>query len=319
MAWERGIYFIYGMPVKALLPGADKAFGRSVDSFWKAASRWLILDLSSASEGNSFVLDATTGTADTDDRAVGASLLVCLPPSGAGRSFFREWPREVGGAEVLPLSLPGHEERSKEPMARSVAAAAAEAADRVLRHRPARVVLFGHSLGAAVAFETACLLEAHDIALSLVVSARQAPHLPSGTAGLAAADDSVLLETLARWGGVALPGPDHPLAALLLPALRGDFAISAEHTWNGRRPLAPLISVSYSGDRVVPEPSVRAWREIAGGDYRHVTEPGDHYAARAPSAGLIRTLTGALARAHPAGPGLRAVGHQDAAAAEGVE
>lgn len=253
------------------------------------------------------------------DRMAGGSLVICLPPSGVGRSFFRQWPREIGGGQVIPLSRPGHEERTREPMARSVHEAAASVVDRIVRQVPARVVLFGHSLGGAVAFEAACLLSAQDIALSLVVSARQAPHLPSSAADLVAADDITLLKTLGRWGGVALSDPDDPLAALLLPALRADFELSAGYTWNGRLASVPLITVSYRDDAVVAEASVRAWEKVAGGRYLHVTEPGNHFAARTPSSGLIRILTEALACVHRTGPRLRAIRHGDTAAAEGAE
>lgn len=204
-------------------------------------------------------------------------------------------------------------------MARSVPSAAADVVDRIVPREPARVVLFGHSLGAAVAFEAAFLLSARGIALSLVVSARQAPHVPSATADLAAADDVTLLKTLARWGGVALTDPDEPLAALLLPALRADFALSAKHTWTGRPTVVPLISVAYGDDAVVAESSVRAWQRVAAGRYLHVTEPGGHFAARNPSPGLIRILTEALTWADAAGPRPRAVRHGDASAAEVVE
>jgi len=252
-------------------------------------------------------------------RSDGGSMVVCLPPSGAGRSFFRQWPREIGGAQVIPLSRPGHEERAREPAARSMDQAAAAVVDRIVGQVPARVVLFGHSLGGAVAFEAARLLSPHDIALSLVVSARQAPHLPSSAVDLVAADDITLLETLAHWGGAALSDPDDPVAVLLLPALRADFELSAEYTWNGRLASVPLITVSYREDAVVAEASVRAWEKVTEGHYRHVTEPGDHFAARTPSPGLIRILTEALACVHRPGPRLRTVRHRDTAATEGAE
>jgi pyochelin biosynthesis protein PchC len=237
----------------------------------------------------------------------GGALLVCLPPSGAGRSFFRQWPRQVGGAPVVALSRPGHEERVRESFAHSVLDVAADVVNRIVARRPARVVLFGHSFGATVAFEAVRLLESHVIGTALVASARQAPHLVSVAAkGATAADDRSLLSMLSGWGGVEVSDPDDPLAEMLLPCVRADFTLSATYTWDRWPTSAPLTSISYRDDRVVDESSVRAWAQAAGGRYSHVTEPGDHFAARVPSDTLIGILGEVLA-ADAAGPGVRAI------------
>lgn len=230
--------------------------------------------------------------------------LICLPPSGAGRSFYRQWPRDLAGAPVIPMSRPGHEERLREPFAKSLAEAGEDIAERIVRHGSGPAILFGHSLGAAVAFETVRILEGQGIRVSLVVSGRQAPHLPSPAAPVKVADNRALLRVLEDWGGPKLRDPDDPRAAMLLSAVRADFALSTVGGWDGRRVAAPVTSISYRDDLVVSDAAVRAWTDVAGGQYTHVVQPGDHLSARNPSATLVEILSDILTRIQVPNPGL---------------
>src|SRR5688572_28408903 len=86
--------------------------------------------------------------------------LFCLPYAGGGAAAYRPWVRALAGvAEVVPLLLPGRESRFAEPAADRVDALvpglvdglapelAADAAD------PRPYAVFGHSMGALIAFE----------------------------------------------------------------------------------------------------------------------------------------------------------------------
>src|SRR5215468_8965797 len=89
--------------------------------------------------------------------------LVCLPFAGAGASFFRPWGALAGErVEVVALQLPGRERRIDEKPYLDVPSAAEGLLPEVsARLDPARaLVLFGHSLGAVLAYELACRLTA---------------------------------------------------------------------------------------------------------------------------------------------------------------
>lgn len=208
--------------------------------------------------------------------------MVCLPPSGAGRSFFARWPRRVGGARLLPLSRPGHEERMRSPFAGSLREAASDVVAQVRLREPAAVVLVGHSLGATVAFEAARLLPE---TVALVVSARQAPHLPSR-----APAGGDLVEAVRSWGGYG-EEPDEAVTALTIPALRADLALSVAYRWDGGRTGVSVTAVSYDGDVVVDEESVRQWEAATTGPFRAVHLPGHHFTAREAPGPLIAVLS----------------------------
>lgn len=221
------------------------------------------------------------------------TLLVCLPPSGTGRSFFRSWPRRIGTARILFLSRPGHEERMREPLAGSLGQIADDVVARLSQQGARRVVLFGHSLGATVAFETARRLQ-DDPTLAVagvVLSARQAPHLPGPR--LPSADDDELLATVAPWGGYAEP-PDESVRSLLLPMLRADLTSSAHYRWDGHRVALPLTTVAWSGDAVVEASAVRQWSAATTGPVRHETLEGNHFTAREAPAALVRLVASVI-------------------------
>ncbi|SCB52018.1 thioesterase II family protein [Bradyrhizobium yuanmingense] len=80
--------------------------------------------------------------------------LFCFHHAGGGASAFTEWrrlmPREI---DVLPVQLPGREERIDEPACRSMPALTAELLKAMAPCLDRPFALFGHSFGAAVAFE----------------------------------------------------------------------------------------------------------------------------------------------------------------------
>ena len=88
--------------------------------------------------------------------------LVCLPFAGGGASFFRGWREHApGGLTVVPIQLPGREERFVEEPYRDAIDAAGQLVEQVVTASAGhhRIALLGHSLGAVLAFEIARGLE----------------------------------------------------------------------------------------------------------------------------------------------------------------
>lgn len=84
--------------------------------------------------------------------------LLCVPFAGSGAGFYRGWPNGADqGIRIVPLQMPGREERFLEDPYKDAAEAAKDLAGAALRlvGGAQRVVLFGHSLGAVLAYETA--------------------------------------------------------------------------------------------------------------------------------------------------------------------
>ena len=89
------------------------------------------------------------------------TVLICFPPAGAGAGFFREWAGSLPGIRIVPVQLPGREERFGETPEEDAAAIARNIATAIAAEGWDRPVLLGYSYGALLAFETALRLEAH--------------------------------------------------------------------------------------------------------------------------------------------------------------
>src|SRR5947207_2161455 len=104
--------------------------------------------------------------------------LVCFPHAGAGATAYRSWPDLLPpDVELLSVCYPGRQDRFAEPFAPSVDALAAGVADALVPLTGGPFALFGHSMGAMVAYEVAVRLEqAHGIVpRHLFLSGRRTP------------------------------------------------------------------------------------------------------------------------------------------------
>ncbi|MEY9929762.1 medium-chain acyl-[acyl-carrier-protein] hydrolase [Catenulispora sp. GP43] len=206
----------------------------------------------------------------------GSSRLLCLPYAGGGGSVYEAWAGELpAGVELWVPDYPAREHRMlEEPIEdlRVLVAALAEAvADSALP-----TGLFGHSLGALVAFELARLLQERRTPVRcLVVSGMSAPQL---SAGRPAPTDAEILADLRRHG-VAPPAvfsqPD--LLELLMPGLRADYTMATEYRYrDGPRLSARIHALGGTDDVEVPFDGLAAWAEQSRTGCRTRTWEGGH-------------------------------------------
>ncbi|TWH65091.1 thioesterase domain-containing protein [Micromonospora olivasterospora] len=235
--------------------------------------------------------------------------LFCLPYAGGGASVFRRWQRELGAdVEVLPVQLPGRENRIGEDpnfTVADVAAAIAERADRPY-------AIYGHSMGGRVGFEVVRELRrlGQQLPLRLYVGGARAPHVDDTSLfdGLSTVDDDELLRRLGEGGGLPAEVLDHPeLVELLLPLLRADFGRVDSYRYVPGEPL-PLPIVTFSGrqDRAVSHAQSAAWeRHTAAGFTLHEIDGGHfflHDQLPELAAAIRADLAAALAPGAPGGP-----------------
>lgn len=234
--------------------------------------------------------------------AVEETHLVCLPFAGAGASFFKPWQdRAPAGVSVLPVQLPGREERFVEEPHTDAVRAAAEAHTQLTRQLPegARVAVFGHSLGAVLGFELAHRLEADPgVRLdALVVSGAPGPW--TGRADRASGlPDAEFLARVRTFAGYGHPALEHPeMRELLLPLLRADVRMHETYRPASDRPLAaPVLALRGRDDELVSAAEAAEWSRATAGKLTTAELDGGHmYLTENPGA-LLR-LIGAELRA----------------------
>src|SRR5256885_7567034 len=91
---------------------------------------------------------------DVRSRSATAShSLYCFPFAGGSSNFYADWVGDfTGPVELVPVQLPGRGARMSERPATDITKLAAEVAT-VIADQPTEVLLFGHSMGAILAFE----------------------------------------------------------------------------------------------------------------------------------------------------------------------
>ncbi|MEU3838528.1 alpha/beta fold hydrolase [Streptomyces sp. NPDC028635] len=206
--------------------------------------------------------------------------LLCFPHGGGSASAYRDWPALLPGTvEVHAVQYPGHADRIGEPLHTDLhllADAAADAA-RPLLGKP--FALYGHSLGALVAYETALRLEAAGHRpVRLVVSGMPPPHrVRPGTVHLA--DDAGLLAELRRLGGLPHEVAAHPdLLAMVLRTARADYALGERYRQRtGARLSAPVTVHRATGDPELTAEEAAQWAGVTDGEVRWQTFPGGHF------------------------------------------
>lgn len=228
-------------------------------------------------------------------------MLVCFPHAGGVAADYREW-RTVGDVPVLAVTYPGRERRFSESLCTSVDDLASSAIEQ-LPGGP--VALFGHSLGALVAFEVARrLTAARRPVRALVVAGQRGPGRPRRDRHLHDLPAPDLLRQLTELGGMdprIAAEPD--LMELLLPRIRAD--LRAAETWVAPppAPLAiPVLALGGAADEHVTDDDLGAWGAVAGRTFEaHVLEGGHFFVHH--HAAAVRELVGDFLRRHAATPG----------------
>ena len=207
--------------------------------------------------------------------------LFCLPYAGGGGSIYHNWSRSLPEwIEVWLVHLPGRERRMSEPPIADMAQLADAAAAGLAPFLSGRFALFGHSMGALIAFELARSLQrqGRPLPARLVVSAFAAPDLVATVTPIHDLPDEAFLRELEALYGT----PRDALANVeLLSMLRADFrAVETYRFVPGQALDCPIVAYIGADDLVVSSQSMEAWRRHTGKSFLLRTLAGDHFYLR---------------------------------------
>ena len=222
--------------------------------------------------------------------------LFCFPHAGGGASLFRLWneglPETV---EVCGAQLPGRESRWKEPLMARLDALVDAFVTAVEPRLDVPFALYGHSMGALLAFEIARELRRRKLPdpRILLVSGRRAPDLPAGAPPIRELSDDAFVEAMVRqYDGIPEAiRRDREMLQIFLPMLRADIGVIETYRWREEMPLQCPITV-FAGleDRSVDFQQLVAWRKFTMGAFRIEFFPGGHFFLQTERVGLLRSV-----------------------------
>lgn len=226
--------------------------------------------------------------------------LFCLPFAGGGASVFREWPRRFPrSVQVVALQLPGRESRWNEPPCKNMAEVLGQLVSSLRPILDQPFAIFGHSMGAMIAFELARSLQLNgNCPTHLFVSALRAPQDPDPDPPMHRLTDEELISRLRRLNGIPKPILDHPeLITLLLPILRADLKICETYKYLAGEPLNCSISAygGYDDAKAAPD-SLHGWRIQTREEFAMRLFPGGHFFLETARDALLRQIFDDLMR-----------------------
>lgn len=238
-----------------------------------------------------------------------AITLACLPHAGGGAGVFSGWGERLGAqVEVATAGLPGRDSLINEPLPASMQLLAQAAATSLIELRLGHpFALYGHSMGALLAFEMARELrrQGEPLPTALFVAAQSAPQVSRTREPLHTLPDDRFIEEIGRFE--ATPPEVRAKAELheLLPTLRRDFALCETYRCVEEPPLAcPIVAFGGTADRWVGSGELDAWRQQTVARFARHSVPGGHFFQHEPTGALfalLRTeLLGLSTHARPA-------------------
>lgn len=209
--------------------------------------------------------------------------LFCFPyAGGSGTWIYRNWGKTLPNTvEVHSVELPGHGRRLTEKPVRQLDLIIATLAENILPLLDKPFACFGHSLGGLIAFELVQYLrQTKKIEpFHLWVSATRAPHLPHAKPPIHTLPDADFIAEIRRYNGTPAEILNNPeFMALLLPALRTDFALLETYRYRPRRLLScPITAFWGEEDKTISQSAIAAWDQHTSGSFSLQSCPGNHF------------------------------------------
>jgi len=248
-------------------------------------------------------MDMTRWFTPTDPAPDARVRLFLLPHAGSGAAAYRSWhrllPTEIGAQAV---TLPGRQSRRTEPLPADWDTLIGDLHEAVVStlddERP--YALFGHCIGAMLAYRLAVRLEAEgDPPPSLLGISGWAPkgfyRAPEDHEKLSVSEFGALFKDLGAFPEELWADPD--MIDLVLPPVIADFRVAAQYEDDKATVSCPLVSYAGSSDPLLLEPDAMAvWAERSQRYLGHKSYSGGHFYVNEHAAAVLSDFARRLGR-----------------------
>lgn len=220
--------------------------------------------------------------------------LLCLPCAGASATMYLRWKRWLPDwVEVQPIELPGRGERLGEPCVEEFQRQVERLCDEQGSSMRGRYALFGHSMGALLAYGMTVRQRelGRPLPCTLFVSASAAPALRDEQRFAGLDSDEALIADLRSQGGTPEAVFDSPeLLRLVLDTLGADYRLCDSFRYQPLPPLPMPIHVFAGLDDDIETVRLEGWRREAGRAFSLSWFEGGHFFLRQQEDQVLESL-----------------------------
>ncbi|WP_193047217.1 thioesterase II family protein [Mycolicibacterium baixiangningiae] len=213
--------------------------------------------------------------------AAGGSTAVVFPHAGGAAAAYRRLAKTFAdkGIDTYIVQYPQRADRLRHPAAASIGDLATQLFEAGPWDRVGPLDLFGHCMGAVVAFEFARVAERHGVPVrTLWASAGQAPSTVAESSPLPSTDRDVLADMVDLGGTDPRLLDDEDFVELLVMAVRADYrALSGYTCGRDERITADIHALRGDRDHRISREWSQRWASHTAGRFTLSTLPGGHF------------------------------------------
>lgn len=210
-------------------------------------------------------------------------IMFCFPFAGGGAGAYSSWIKHFQESIVVcPIQLPGREEKITEAPYINMKELIEDLVQEINKYNEYKIILFGHSMGAKIAYEVAKRLELRNTPVEqLIISGSRVPHIlePNPIYHL---PDEEFKNELGRFDGTPkeILG-NKELLNFFLPILRADFTMDETYCISEVVKLScPILALGGTFDKEANEEAIVKWNEYTKSNFEVSIFEGGHFFIR---------------------------------------
>ena len=217
----------------------------------------------------------------TVTQKTGKHKVFCFYFAGGSSSVFRNW---VGTSELIdfiPVELPGRGIRISEPRIEEVKHLVNELIPLIYKlTQDTTFSLYGHSLGAMLAFQTTWELQERKLKTpeSLIVAGRHAPHKPDPSVLKSDMNDEEMIEELRNLNGTPKEILDNKdIIRFMIPMIKSDLKLHESFKYTRQKLNIPIAAHCGDEDHEANKMIMNYWKDMTTEAFTIKEFKGDHF------------------------------------------
>lgn len=206
--------------------------------------------------------------------------LICIAHAGGGASAYINWQKEFGDIlEVLPIQLPGREDRANEELIHSAEKTAENIAEELIPViKDCEFAVFGHSMGGILAFELAYQLEKIRYMPKFTIISGTSIEIYKEETKSKYLSDTDFIKRVNDYEAANAEVFEYPeIRDFYLRILRADFDIVEDYIPNGRKLSSKIYALCGNHDPSENIQNMHSWEKYSLGETVYREFEGGHF------------------------------------------